>query len=205
MVVESAGRGARLHEHRDRVSCALTAIHRRRPIRHRNGWLVPTRNGRPNSSDLQTASDRSTVRFMDDQIRRSLSRGHRIDITTTGRRTGKPRRIEIVFHNIDGRLYISGSPATASVPGSQPRGRPASHGPSQGRTRRPTCRPRRASSTTDPAPCHRPMGRDQRLAELERRHDGRLVAHDRGHDPGPRRLRHRIGVDGESGTGTRRT
>ena len=47
---------------------------------------------------------------MDDQIRRSLSRGHRIDITTTGRRTGKARRIEIVFHNIDGRLYITGSP-----------------------------------------------------------------------------------------------
>jgi deazaflavin-dependent oxidoreductase (nitroreductase family) len=47
---------------------------------------------------------------MDDQIRRSLSRGHRIDITTTGRRTGRPRRIEIVFHNIDGHLIITGSP-----------------------------------------------------------------------------------------------
>ena len=33
-----------------------------------------------------------------------------IDITTTGRRTGKPRRIEIVFHNIGGRIYISGIP-----------------------------------------------------------------------------------------------
>jgi deazaflavin-dependent oxidoreductase (nitroreductase family) len=47
---------------------------------------------------------------MNEQIRRSLSRGHRIDITTTGRKTGKPRRIEIVFHNIDGRLIITGSP-----------------------------------------------------------------------------------------------
>jgi deazaflavin-dependent oxidoreductase (nitroreductase family) len=47
---------------------------------------------------------------MNDQIRHSLSRGHRIDITTTGRRTGEPRRIEIVFHNIDGRLIITGSP-----------------------------------------------------------------------------------------------
>ncbi|MET1232169.1 MAG: nitroreductase/quinone reductase family protein, partial [Candidatus Limnocylindrales bacterium] len=36
--------------------------------------------------------------------------GHLIDITTTGRRTGLPRRIEIVFHNIGGRLYISGLP-----------------------------------------------------------------------------------------------
>lgn len=47
---------------------------------------------------------------MDDRIRRALSRGHRIDITTTGRRTGTPRRIEIVFHNIDGRIFISGTP-----------------------------------------------------------------------------------------------
>ena len=47
---------------------------------------------------------------MDDTIRRALDRGHRIDITTTGRRTGKPRRIEIVFHNLDGRIVISGIP-----------------------------------------------------------------------------------------------
>ena len=47
---------------------------------------------------------------MDDSIRRALGRGHTIDITTTGRRTGKPRRIELVFHNIPGRLVISGSP-----------------------------------------------------------------------------------------------
>jgi deazaflavin-dependent oxidoreductase (nitroreductase family) len=47
---------------------------------------------------------------MNDDIRRSLSRGHLIDITTTGRKSGEPRRLEIVFHNIDGRLIISGSP-----------------------------------------------------------------------------------------------
>lgn len=47
---------------------------------------------------------------MDDQIRRALTRGHTIDITTTGRRSGEPRRIEIVFHNIDGRLIITGMP-----------------------------------------------------------------------------------------------
>lgn len=40
----------------------------------------------------------------------ALERGHTIDITTTGRRSGKPRRVEIVFHNIDGRIYISGTP-----------------------------------------------------------------------------------------------
>lgn len=45
-----------------------------------------------------------------ERIRRALRHGHTIDITTTGRRTGQPRRIEIVFHAIDGRIYISGSP-----------------------------------------------------------------------------------------------
>jgi len=47
---------------------------------------------------------------MDERIRRALSRGHTIDLTTTGRRTGQARRIELVFHAIDGRVYISGMP-----------------------------------------------------------------------------------------------
>jgi hypothetical protein len=47
---------------------------------------------------------------MDDRIRRALSRGHLIDITTTGRQSGQPRRIEVVFHSIDHRIYISGMP-----------------------------------------------------------------------------------------------
>ena len=44
-------------------------------------------------------------------IDEALVHGHTIDITTTGRLSGKPRRIEIVFHNIDGRIYISGIPS----------------------------------------------------------------------------------------------
>jgi deazaflavin-dependent oxidoreductase (nitroreductase family) len=47
---------------------------------------------------------------MNDDIRAALSEGHVIDITTTGRKTHQPRRKEIVFHNIDGRVYISGVP-----------------------------------------------------------------------------------------------
>lgn len=50
---------------------------------------------------------------MDDRIRRALSRGHTIDLTTTGRRSGQLRRIELVFHAIDGRIYISGLPGFA--------------------------------------------------------------------------------------------
>lgn len=48
---------------------------------------------------------------MDDPIRAALSRGGTIDITTIGRRSGEPRRIEIVFHRIDGRMWISGMPS----------------------------------------------------------------------------------------------
>lgn len=47
---------------------------------------------------------------MDPAITQALARGHTIDITTTGRRSGEPRRIEIVFFNFGGRLYISGIP-----------------------------------------------------------------------------------------------
>lgn len=43
-------------------------------------------------------------------IREALQRGHVVDITTHGRHSGHDRRLEIVFHNIDGRLYISGIP-----------------------------------------------------------------------------------------------
>jgi deazaflavin-dependent oxidoreductase (nitroreductase family) len=45
-----------------------------------------------------------------DTIQAALEKGHTTDITTTGRRSGEPRRIEIVFHNIDGRIFISGTP-----------------------------------------------------------------------------------------------
>jgi deazaflavin-dependent oxidoreductase (nitroreductase family) len=47
---------------------------------------------------------------MDQQVRNALKTGHVIDITTTGRKSGQQRRIEIVFHAIDGRVYISGFP-----------------------------------------------------------------------------------------------
>ena len=47
---------------------------------------------------------------MNEKIDASLAHGHTIDITTTGRRTGLPRRIEIVFHNMNGRLIITGTP-----------------------------------------------------------------------------------------------
>ncbi len=47
---------------------------------------------------------------MDDTTHRALARSGVIDLTTTGRRTGAPRRIEIYLHSLDGRLFISGIP-----------------------------------------------------------------------------------------------
>jgi deazaflavin-dependent oxidoreductase (nitroreductase family) len=47
---------------------------------------------------------------MDEQVKQALERGGIIDITTRGRKTGQPRRKEIRFHNIDGQLYITGTP-----------------------------------------------------------------------------------------------
>jgi hypothetical protein len=49
---------------------------------------------------------------MDERTQRALESGRTIDITTTGRTTGRPQRIEIWFHNLDGRLYITGTPGS---------------------------------------------------------------------------------------------
>jgi deazaflavin-dependent oxidoreductase (nitroreductase family) len=48
---------------------------------------------------------------MDDIVRAALGTSQVIDLTTTGRRSGEARRIEIYLHSIDGRLVISGMPA----------------------------------------------------------------------------------------------
>ena len=47
---------------------------------------------------------------MDPVIAAALGRSQVIDLTTTGRKTGEARRIEIYLHNLDGRLVISGMP-----------------------------------------------------------------------------------------------
>src|SRR5262249_10204950 len=47
---------------------------------------------------------------MDAQIERALTTDGLIDMTTMGKKTGKPHTVEIAFHNFDGVLYISGMP-----------------------------------------------------------------------------------------------
>lgn len=46
----------------------------------------------------------------DPAIAAALASDLTIDITTTGRTSGAPRRIEIWFLNIDGRIFITGTP-----------------------------------------------------------------------------------------------
>jgi F420H(2)-dependent quinone reductase len=47
---------------------------------------------------------------VDEEIRRALEADRTVDITTTGRRSGEPRRIEIWRYRFDGRTFISGLP-----------------------------------------------------------------------------------------------
>src|SRR6478752_9671942 len=46
----------------------------------------------------------------DKRVREALDKDLTIDITTIGRRSGRPSRKEIWFHNLDGRIYITGTP-----------------------------------------------------------------------------------------------
>jgi len=46
----------------------------------------------------------------DPAVARALETDLTIDITTIGRRSGQPRRIEIWFLNVEGRIFITGTP-----------------------------------------------------------------------------------------------
>jgi deazaflavin-dependent oxidoreductase (nitroreductase family) len=62
------------------------------------------------ASPSDAAAAAATAR-LDPAVAGALTRGGLVDLTTTGRRSGEPRTIEIVFHAIGGRVYISGIPA----------------------------------------------------------------------------------------------
>ena len=47
---------------------------------------------------------------MDTEIERALKTDGLIDMTTFGKKTRKPHKVEIAFHNFDGALYITGLP-----------------------------------------------------------------------------------------------
>jgi deazaflavin-dependent oxidoreductase (nitroreductase family) len=46
----------------------------------------------------------------DESVFRALRSGLTCEITTTGRRSGQPRRIEIWYFVIDGQVYLTGTP-----------------------------------------------------------------------------------------------
>ncbi len=50
--------------------------------------------------------------MVDERITHALKNDRTIDITTTGRKSGLPRRIEIWFYYLDGRLFITGLPGS---------------------------------------------------------------------------------------------
>jgi deazaflavin-dependent oxidoreductase (nitroreductase family) len=47
---------------------------------------------------------------VDQLIDQALTKGGIADITTIGRKTGLPRRVEIYFHQFDGEYYLTGRP-----------------------------------------------------------------------------------------------
>ncbi len=51
---------------------------------------------------------------MTDDIIAALESDRTVDITTTGRRTGQARRLEMWFHNLNGRIFITGLPGRRS-------------------------------------------------------------------------------------------
>lgn len=51
---------------------------------------------------------------MDPDVEAALASDKVIDITTTGAQSGQPRRIEIWYHRVDGRYYITGRPGKRS-------------------------------------------------------------------------------------------
>lgn len=47
---------------------------------------------------------------MDPHVRAALGSRGAVVMTTTGRRTGQPRSVPVVYFNVDGRVYVSGRP-----------------------------------------------------------------------------------------------
>ena len=58
---------------------------------------------------------------MNDEIRIALKNDQTIDIITTGAKSGLPRRIEIWFTNVSGRIIICGTPSAEGKKGPRTR------------------------------------------------------------------------------------
>lgn len=58
---------------------------------------------------------------MNDEIQRALREDRLIDIVTRGAKSGLPRKTEIWFTNVDGRIIICGTPDAAGTSGPRAR------------------------------------------------------------------------------------
>jgi len=56
---------------------------------------------------------------MEEEIRNALQKDRTIDIITTGAKSGLPRKIEIWFTNVNGRIIICGTPNAKGGQGSR--------------------------------------------------------------------------------------
>jgi deazaflavin-dependent oxidoreductase (nitroreductase family) len=52
--------------------------------------------------------------MLNERITQALASDRTIDISTIGRKSGQPRRIEIWFYRADGRFFLSGEPGRRS-------------------------------------------------------------------------------------------
>ena len=68
----------------------------------------------PIDEDAEEATANEEGLPMNDEVKAALESGKVIDITTIGRKSGEAKRIEIWFHNLDGRIYITGRPGKRS-------------------------------------------------------------------------------------------
>jgi len=62
----------------------------------------------PSAWNVHSSEIASTA--VNNDVNAALHRSQLIDLTTTGRRSGLPRRIEIFLHDEDGVLFITGMP-----------------------------------------------------------------------------------------------
>lgn len=81
-----------------------------RKVESRSAVGMTTHNPIPHDASNGDAEAERTGGRMNAEIERALARDRTIDITTIGRRTGVPRRIETWFYRAQGRYYLSGSP-----------------------------------------------------------------------------------------------
>ena len=97
----------------------LPARHASRREKHEEPHAGPDRSGGRRRAPRQRAAERTVT--VDDAVARALAIGpdsstaeRTIDITTLGRRSVIPRRIEVWFHRVDGRWYLTGMPGPRS-------------------------------------------------------------------------------------------